>query len=115
MHSRHKNILYILKLTIGFESNLKVNSDRKSNKYKSLVPSVSSSYNEARFVNVSMSAFGVLDNSCESLIKMMKDMGISEALQRRIISEIINIAIRCTYYIFCCRNKDWSNPDLMDF
>ena len=25
----------------------------------------------------------------------------------------INIAIRPTYYIFCCQDKEWSNPDLM--
>ena len=28
---------------------------------------------------------------------------------------IIIIAIRCTYFIFCCRNKAWTTPDLMDF
>ena len=115
LHNKHKNILYILELTAGFESNLKVNSDRKLNKYKSLVFSLSSSYNAVHFVNVSMSAIGVLDNSCHSLVKMMKDLDMSETLQCHIISKIMNISIRCTYYIFCCRNKDWSNPDLMDF
>ena len=115
LHNKHKNILYILELTVGFESKLKVNSDRKLNKYKSLVLSLSSSYNTVHFVNVSMSALGVLDNSCHSLVKMMKDLDMSETLQRHIISKIMNISIRCTYYIFCCRNKDWSNPDLMDF
>ena len=115
LHNKHKNTLYILELTVGFESNLKVNSDRKLNKYKSLVLSLSSSYNAVHFVNVSMSAIGVLDNSCHSLVKMMKDLDMSETLQRHIISKIMNISIRCTYYIFCCRNKDWSNPALMDF
>ena len=26
---------------------------------------------------------------------------------------MITIAIRTTYYIFCCRNKNWDSPDLM--
>ena len=26
---------------------------------------------------------------------------------------MINIAIRATYYIFCCRNRNWDSPDLM--
>ena len=28
---------------------------------------------------------------------------------------MINIAIRATYYIFCCRNRKWNSPDLMQF
>ena len=28
---------------------------------------------------------------------------------------MINIAIRATYYIFCCRNRNWDSPDLMQF
>ena len=28
---------------------------------------------------------------------------------------MINIAIRATYDIFCCRNRNWDSPDLMHF
>ena len=24
-------------------------------------------------------------------------------------------SIRATYYIFCCRNRNWDSPDLMQF
>jgi hypothetical protein len=26
---------------------------------------------------------------------------------------MMTIAIRSTYYIFCCRNKEWENPNLL--
>jgi hypothetical protein len=26
---------------------------------------------------------------------------------------MMTIAIRSTYYIFCCRNKEWESPDLL--
>ena len=32
-----------------------------------------------------------------------------------IIKKMINIAIRATCYIFCCRNRNWDSPDLMQF
>ena len=32
-----------------------------------------------------------------------------------IIIIISNIAIRCTYYIFCCKNKEWNKPELLNF
>ena len=28
---------------------------------------------------------------------------------------MINIAIRATYHIFCCSNRNWDSPDLMQF
>ena len=115
LHTKRSKFLYIVELTVGFESNLKANSERKLNKYLPLVASLSSSYDEVKFINVSMSALGVFDKSCESLTKMLKDLDIEVPIQRRLLSKVMNIAIRSTYYIFCRRNKDWTDPDLMDF
>ena len=46
---------------------------------------------------------------------MMNDIGIDKNQERYIIKKMINIAIRATYYIFCCRNRNWDSPDLMQF
>ena len=40
---------------------------------------------------------------------------IEKKQQLYIIKKMINIAIRATYYIFCCRNTNWDSPDLMQF
>ena len=45
----------------------------------------------------------------------MNDIGIDKKQQLYIIKKMINIAIRATYYIFCCRNRNWDSPDLMQF
>ena len=115
LHNKHTNAIYILELTVGFESNLKTNSERKLNKYRPLVHSLSSSYQEVKFVNVSMSALGALDSSCDSLMELLEDLDFAEKLRKRLISKIMNIAIPCTYYIFCRRNKEWTDPNLIDF
>ena len=44
---------------------------------------------------------------------MMNDIGIDKKQQLYIIKKMINIAIRVTYYIFCCRNRNLDSPDLM--
>ena len=36
-------------------------------------------------------------------------------LQKLHLMEVVSIAIRCTYYEFCRRNKSWPNPELLDF
>ena len=115
MHNKNSKFLYIVELTVGFESNVKANSERKLNKYMPLVASLSSSYSEVKFINVSMSALGVFDKSCESLTKMLKDLDIEVPNQHRLLSKIMKIAIRSTYFIFCRRSKDLTGPDLMDF
>ena len=49
------------------------------------------------------------------LSDMMNDIGIDKKQQLYIIKKMINVAIRATYYIFCCRNRNWDSPDLMQF
>ena len=68
-----------------------------------------------KFVNLSMSAIEIMGKSSESLLLMLDDLNIDKSAQNYTIKKIKNIAIRCTYYVFCCRNKPWNNPDLLDF
>ena len=62
-----------------------------------------------------MSSLGVFSDECSTFLDMMNDIGIDKKQQRYIIKKVINIAIRTTYYIFCCRNRNWDSPDLMQF
>ena len=76
---------------------------------------MSRNYRCVRFVNLSMSPLGVFSDECSTFLDMMSDIGIDKKQQRYIIKKMINIAIRATYYIFCCRNRNWDSPDLMQF
>ena len=31
------------------------------------------------------------------------------------VKKMMTIAIRTSYYIICCRNKEWENPELLAF
>ena len=48
---------------------------------------------------------------------MMNDIGIDKKQQHcyYIIQKMINVAIGATYYISCCKNRNWDSPDLMQF
>ena len=48
------------------------------------------------------------------LLQMLKDLNFNKNLTHHIM-KASNIAIRCTYYIYCRRNKQWSNPDLLQY
>ena len=106
---------YVLELTVGFESNIKINSDGKAAKYHPLIIKLQRSYSTVKFVNLSMSAPGILGTSSESFLSMLTDLNFDEATKKHTLLKSMNIAIRCTYYIFCRRNKSWTNPELLNF
>ena len=62
-----------------------------------------------------MSALGILGASSESFPSMLRDLNFDDTTKHKILSKTINIAVRYTYYIFCRRNKPWTNPNLLDY
>ena len=76
---------------------------------------MSRNYRCVKFVNLLMSSLAVFSDECSTLLDVMSDIGIDKKQQLYIIKKMINIAIRATYYIFCCRNRNWDSPDLMQF
>ena len=106
--------LYIIELTLGFETNMQANSIRKANKYTTLIKDLSSTYSKVTFINLSMSALGVMGSSCDSFLSLLQDLHFDKLMQKRIVMKTINIAIRSSYYIFCQRNKPWNSPELLN-
>ncbi|CAB3985277.1 Hypothetical predicted protein [Paramuricea clavata] len=105
--------LYIVELTVGFESNLQKNVERKKLKYKELIREQNEHFNSVKFVNLSISSLGVFCKECSTFIEMLNDFGFQKQHQNYCIRRMTTIAIRRTYYIFCCRNKEWMNPELL--
>ena len=108
------NCLYILGLTVGYETNLRNNINRKRLKYEKIMGQ-RKKFNCVKFINLSISALGVFDNEPAAFLKMLEDMHLEKTHTKYLIKRIINIAIRSMYYIFCCRNKEWTKPGLLKF
>ena len=66
-------IIYILELTVGFETNTKNNRERKAAKYSSLINDLSLSYSKVVFVSLFMGAIGVVGASCNSLLSLLHE------------------------------------------
>ena len=105
-----KGVLYVLELTVGFETNLCNNSVRKHYKYKDLIVFLSQSYEDVKFINLSIGALGVYSKSCNSFFSMMDELKLSEVERKYIARTATYLAIRCSYYIFCRKNKPWTDP-----
>ena len=66
--------IYVLELTIGFESNLVNNEKRKRQKYQHLINELHKSYVKVKFVNLLISSLGVFSQSSNEFTEMLKDL-----------------------------------------
>ena len=105
----------VLELTCGFVTNVKENCARKVGKYNSTIVDLKKKYEKVTFVNLSMSALGMIckDDDGNGILQALKSIGLSQLLSKNIIRNIINVCIRTTYYIFCRKDKEWTNPELL--
>ena len=96
--------LYIFELSVGYESNLLANVIRKRERYKDLTTEQKKYYKFVKFCFL---------KECDAFLDMFNDLRFDDRHRKYCIGKIMSIAIRSTYYIFCCRNKDWSTPELL--
>ncbi|CAB4003347.1 Hypothetical predicted protein [Paramuricea clavata] len=66
--------LYILELTVGYESNLQINANRKRQKYRDLINEEEADYDKVKFVNLSLSTLGVFGRSSENFNGMLSSL-----------------------------------------
>ena len=111
--STANNILYIIKLTVGFETNIDKNASREYEKFRSLKQELSSNYHVVKFINISISSLGIFGNSRDAYIQLYDDLDFDKKHLKYILKKVITVIIRTTYYIFCMRNKPWTNPELL--
>jgi hypothetical protein len=93
--------------------NLENNVKRKKAKYRELVKQLGENFNEVNFVNLSMSSLGIFAQECSTFLEMLGNVGLHKNYRTYCVRKMMTIAIRSTYYVFCCRNKEWESPVLL--
>ena len=98
----------MVELTVGYETNLENNVERKKAKYRELIRQLGNNFLLGVFA-----CLGIFAHECSSFLDMLENVGLDKNHQIFCIRKMMTTAIRSTYYIFCCRNKDWENPELL--
>ena len=84
-------------------------------KYRPLLTDLANDHKQVKFVNFCISYPGIFGNSSHLFLKRRIEGGNDSRDHNFIISELSTIIIRSTYYIFCLRNKTWSDTELLDY
>jgi len=93
--------LYILELTVGFETNLSINAARKTNKYQDLTVNLRQQYNDVKPISLSISTLGIISSLSTAFIDMLKEIKVENVHQEYILKKISAITIRSASFIFC--------------
>ena len=109
------NVVYILELTVGFETNIQKNSSRKRMKYTDLLCDLSHKFKDVKFTNLSMGSAGIIGSDDFTLGTMLASLGLDTKETSYLIKKISSVVIRSSYYIFCKRNKEWEQPELLSW
>ena len=96
--------LYVPELTAGFDSNLNNNAVRKKDKYLNPIQKLSRNCRCLKFSPT---------NAARSYTWWMT-FWHWQKWATLYNQKIANLAIRSRYIIFCCRNRNWDSPDLMN-
>ena len=64
------NVVYIIELTVGFETNLNNNVRRKELKYRPLLTDLANDYKQVKLINLTISCLGIFGSSSDSFLKL---------------------------------------------
>ena len=105
--------MYVLELNVGFESNMEKNGKQKNDKHKELLKSMEKDYTSVTFINLSMGSLGIIGKDSINLLKLLKATNMDKNSIAFCIKKLSACCIRCTYYLFCIKDKDWSDAALL--
>ena len=80
-----EKIVIVLELTCGFITNVKENCARKIGKYNSTIVDLKKQFEKVTFVNLSMSALGLIcrDDNGNGIMQALKSIGLSELQSKK--------------------------------
>ena len=109
------NKLYIIELTVGFETIISINTERKSKHYEDLCKELSQGFESVIYVNLFMlGALGFIGKDSKNFYDLLKmTLKLEKDQISYLIKKITSCCIRTTYYIFCKKDKSWDKPDLL--
>ena len=72
--TENESTIFVLELTVGFETNIDLNTKRKAKKYKEMLKSLENDFEKVNFVNLSMGVLCIVGaHSC--VTNMLKALG----------------------------------------
>ena len=103
----------VIELTVCFETNTDKSREYKQRRYRNLKDDLIIQCDHFEIIYLEVTTLGFVSKvSYVPFNSLLKKLGINE---NRTFARCLETSIRATYYIFCRRNKEWTDPELLNF
>ena len=109
---RKNDKLFIFELTVCFETNTLKSRNYKINRYKDIEKDAVAPLYVAEKYFIEITSIGFITKSIQPFQRFCKLYKINT---ERMMKKASETAIRASFYIFNRRNKEWTNPELLNF
>ena len=108
-----ENRVIVIELTVCIETNTEKSRTYKQTRYENLREECTISFSRFEVLYLEITTLGFISkNSRLPFDILLNEIGINAD---RTLYKCMETAIRASYYIFCRRNKPWTDPALLDF
>ena len=108
---RKQNQVIAIELTCCFESNVKKSNTYKVNRYRNIQNELDRNIKLTKFF-VEVTSLGFIPRQSCSFFKLLQDHQINT---ERLSNKMSETALRCSYYLYTQRNKNWNNCEILKF
>ena len=107
-----KRRITIIELTCPSETNSNKSHEIKARGYNNLRNALITPRAQFNWILFEISTLDFAWKSIKAFSKFLKELKLDD---KGMINECQEVAIRISYYIYCRRRKEWSDPDLMPY
>lgn len=106
------NDVYVVELTICFETNFEKSRNFKMNRYNHLETNLKDTKHNLKTFYIEFSSLGFCTPSIIELTRLLRPLDVDVKRMIEISSEV---CIRTSYYIFNRRDKEWTKPETLKY
>ena len=102
----------IIELSVCYETRTEEARNFKKRRYQNLKSDLSIEWEKLNIIYVEIATLGFVSRNIKDFAEFVKPLGIS---YERMIGKCMETALRASFYIFTCQDKEWPNPELLHF
>lgn len=109
-----KNRMIVIELTVPYETNSKKSREYKKDRYQNLKENLVNQVDLLEIHFLEITSLGFITKDIKTVKKLFNSLFPKKDTERLLL-KCSEVALRATFFIYCRRDKDWNNPELLSF
>ena len=107
-----RDTLTVIELTCPYKTNATKSPEYKETRYEEIKSELRTPPSNFQLIFLEVTSLGFVTKNIKTFRNFLKSININE---RYLIEKLQEVAIRCSYLIYCRRNKNWNEPNLISY